>query len=75
MRQISVRQMRAMIGKLGELVEAEGELIVTRRGVPIAKVVPLGGARRMPSHAALRASMPLLGVPTEALVREDRDGR
>ncbi len=75
MRQISVRQMRGMIGKLGELVEAEGELIVTRRGVPIAKVVPLSAARRLPSHAQLRASMPLLDVPSEALVRADRDGR
>ena len=75
MRELSIREMRAALGRLGELVEAEGELLITRHGEPVARVLPVQGVRPRPSHAALRASMPRLPVPSERLVREDRDGR
>ena len=37
---INIRQMRASIGRLDELVAAEGELVISRRGRPIARVLP-----------------------------------
>jgi len=75
MRELSIREMRAELGRLGKLLEAEEELVITRHGRPIARVLPLGPRRRRPSHADLRASMPRLATGSEVHVRADRDER
>ena len=75
MRWMSIREMRASLGRLDELAREAGEIVVTRRGKPVARVLPMVQRREMPSHADLRASMPRLSVPSELLVREDRDER
>ena len=75
MKTLTVRQMRESLPKLEELVAAEGEIVVTRRGRPLARVVPFLRSRKMPSHADLRASMPKLRTPSEVLIRRDRDER
>jgi len=74
MREISIREMRANLGRLAELMEREGELVLTRRGQAIARIVSVAPRRRMASHADLRRKMPRLS-PSEDLIREDRDGR
>ncbi len=74
MREISIREMRENLGRLAEMMEQEGELLLTRRGRPIARIVAVAPRRRMASHADLRARMPPL-APSEDLIREDRDGR
>jgi len=56
------------------LIESEGEIIVTKRGTPIARLLPVQGSRNMPDHAALRAQMPVM-LSSARLVREDRDDR
>lgn len=75
MKMLSVREMRAELGKLDKLVAVEGELLVTRQGKPIARILPVRGTRTKPSHADLRASMPYLDTASEELIREDRDER
>ncbi len=75
MKEMSIREMRAELGRLGEVLEIEGEVVITRHGVPIAKVVPLGARRRRPSHRDLRAKMPPLARGSEELIRSDRDAR
>jgi antitoxin (DNA-binding transcriptional repressor) of toxin-antitoxin stability system len=75
MRELSIREMRAELGRLGKLLETERELVITRHGRPIARVLPLGPRPRRPSHADLRASMPRLATGSEAAVRADRDER
>lgn len=75
MKTLSIREMRSELGKLDQLVQIEGELLITRQGKPIARILPVRGARPKPSHAELRASMPRLERPSENLVREDRDER
>ncbi|MBM3746285.1 MAG: type II toxin-antitoxin system prevent-host-death family antitoxin [Acidobacteria bacterium] len=72
---LTIRQMRAALSHLDEIVGQEGEIVVTRRGRPLARVLPVRADRRLPSHAALRARMPRLKVPSETLVRRDRDAR
>jgi len=69
---ISIRELRASLGRLDELIERHGELAVTRRGKVIARVVPIGGRRAMPSHAELRSALPRLSSST-VLIREERD--
>jgi antitoxin (DNA-binding transcriptional repressor) of toxin-antitoxin stability system len=75
MREISVRELRAELGRLGELLERERELVITRHGQPIARVLRLGLRPRRPSHAGLRAAMPRLAAGSEVGVRADRDAR
>jgi antitoxin (DNA-binding transcriptional repressor) of toxin-antitoxin stability system len=75
MRQVTVRQMRELLPEIEKELHAEGELILTRRGTPVARLVPLAPTARRPSNADLRAMMPLQTVTSEQLVREDRDER
>lgn len=74
MRKMTVREMRAALGRLDELLEGEGEVVITRHGKPVARIVPLRGARERPSHRELRASMPPM-PPSAEEVRQDRDER
>ncbi|MCP9882405.1 hypothetical protein KBY65_07915 [Cyanobium sp. Alchichica 3B3-8F6] len=67
--------MRASLGQLAELVAAEGELLISRRGEPIARVLPMVPQRRRPDHTELRERMPLLGCSSADLIRAERDER
>ncbi|MHB8621766.1 MAG: prevent-host-death protein [Sulfuricaulis sp.] len=49
--------------------------MITRRGQPIARLLPLRSKRQMPLHADLRASMPRLKKGSEKLVRAEPDER
>ena len=75
MKKLSIREVRKELTQLDELVSREGEVVVTRRGQPIARLLPLRSKRRMPSHADLRASMPRLKKGSEKYVRGERDER
>jgi prevent-host-death family protein len=75
MRTMSIREIRAELGRLGEVLEYEGEVVVTRHGRPIARVLPLGAHRKRPRHDELRAAMPRLERGSEESVRADRDAR
>lgn len=75
MKSLSIREMRNELTNIGQLVKAEGEIVVTRHGKPVARVLPVENTREVPDHAALRARMPKLGTPSSRLLREDRDER
>ena len=75
MRELSIREMRAALGRLDEILEDEGEVVITRHGAPVARLLPVRGARQLPSLRLLRESMPFLGTPSAWLIRLDRDER
>ncbi len=75
MKNLSIRQVRKELAQLDELVLREGEVVVTRRGRPIARLLPLRSKMRMPSHADLRASMARLKKGSEKHIRAERDER
>ena len=75
MKTLSIREVRKELAQLDELVLREGEIVVTRRGKPIARLLPLRSKQRMPSHADLRASMPRLKNGSETHIRAERDER
>lgn len=75
MKSVSIREVRAELAQLDELLLREGEVVVTRRGRPIARLLPVRSQRAMPSHAELRSSMPRLRTGSERLVRTERDER
>ena len=74
MKTLSIREMRASLGRLDDVVGREGELIITRRGKPVARLVPLKAGLGMPSHAEFRSRLPRLTSSAEE-IREDRDAR
>jgi len=75
MRSLSVREMRTALPKLEQLLESEGEILITRRGKPIARLLPSATAQEVPARADLRSRMPRLEIGSEVLIREDRDAR
>lgn len=75
MKKLSIREVRKELAQLDELIRREGEVLITRRGKPIARLLPVGEGKGATSHAALRASMPRLKVGSEVCVREERDER
>ncbi len=75
MRRVSIREARERLTSIDELLAKEGEIVLTRRGRPIARLLPLTGQRRLPSRANLRRKMAPVSTPSEALVRADRDAR
>ena len=82
MKTLGVREARQSYEALKETLRKEGEVILTHHGKPFARVLPWTGeskrdrlARRAKELAAIRKSMPMQTVPSEILIREDRDGR
>lgn len=77
MKNLNIREMRQELTHLDELLAKEGELLITRRGKPFARILPLEPAtpRRLESLKWLRDQMPFQETPSEVVVREDRDAR
>lgn len=72
-KELNIREMRTSLGQLDALIAAEGELMILRRGEPIARVLPMTPQRRLPSNADLRQRMPPLQAPSAELIRHERD--
>jgi len=76
---LGVREMRASYEVLHKALEQEGEVVLTHHGKPFARVLPLepvaAPKRKVRSLAAFRATMPFQEIPSEVLIREDRDAR
>jgi antitoxin (DNA-binding transcriptional repressor) of toxin-antitoxin stability system len=72
---MSIRDLRAALARLDTVLAEAGEVVVTRRGRAIARILPAEATRVMPSHAEFRNRMPRLATGSEALVRADRDAR
>lgn len=75
MKTLSVRETRGKLAQLETLVEEAGEIIITRRGKPIARLLPVAHAKIKPDHRVLRERMPRLETGSETLVSADRDAR
>jgi len=71
----TIRQPRQALSYLETLLASEGEITITRRGRPIARVTPLDRKRSMPSHRELRDKMEPMNVGSEDLIRNDRKER
>ena len=75
MQHLSIREMLSSLWQLYHLLEDAGELIITRHGKAIARILPVCRQKKRPSHSELRRSMPYFNTPSEALIRRDRDER
>jgi antitoxin (DNA-binding transcriptional repressor) of toxin-antitoxin stability system len=75
MKKLSIREARQALSHLDRLLAIEEEVMITRRGDPIAKVVQVGRKRPIPSHRDLRDGMKRMHKGSETLLRKDRDER
>ncbi len=75
MKKLSIREARQALTHLDRLLAVEEELMITRRGDPIAKVVQVGRKRPIPSHRDLRDGVRRMHKGSETLLRRDRDER
>jgi len=75
MKKLTIREARQSLSHLERLLATEGEVTITRRGKPIARVMPITRNLAIPSHKNLRTKMPRMRKGSEVLIRQDRDGR
>ena len=75
MKTINVRTFRAEIPRLKKLLEREHELLLVSNGEPLARILPPLRNRHLSSLAEHRARMPMVKIPSEVLIREERDRR
>jgi antitoxin (DNA-binding transcriptional repressor) of toxin-antitoxin stability system len=75
MKKLSIREARQSLSHLDRLLAVEEEVMITRRGDPIAKVVQVGRKRPIPSHRDLREGMKRMHKGSESVLRKDRDER
>ena len=75
MRQVTVAEAKTQLSSLLDAVEAGQAVVITRRGKPIAELVPRSSVRDLlPQLAALRASLPeqlANGVDTIRALRDE----
>jgi prevent-host-death family protein len=73
--QVTVAEAKAQLSSLLDAVEAGQPVVITRRGKPIAELVPRCAVRDLlPQLQALRSSLPeqqISGVETMRVLREE----
>ena len=75
MKQLTVRAARAELTRIDRVLSRQGEVLLTRRGKPIARLLPVRGGTPTVSHADLRRKMKRLSVGSEVYLRAERDER
>ena len=71
---VTLTYARARLGELAGKAEAGEETIITRRGKPVARLVPIGRPKiSLRSLAAFRATLTKSQEPTANLIRHLRD--
>ncbi|MCK9388316.1 MAG: type II toxin-antitoxin system prevent-host-death family antitoxin [Sulfuritalea sp.] len=76
MKSITIREAREGLSHLEQMFADNDEVIVTRRGEPVARILPIKPAKpKFRSLAAFRASQKPLNPPLSQTVIEDREER
>lgn len=76
MLKISMKDARQRFRELLDRVEQGEEIIVLRRGRPVARFVPLEEkGRRLPALDGFRQTIGTTGTSSALLVRKERDSR
>ena len=72
---LSIREIRSALGHLNELLDTTDEIIITKHGEAIARILPMKGKKRRPTHEELHCLTKKLSIPSEKVLREERDER
>jgi antitoxin (DNA-binding transcriptional repressor) of toxin-antitoxin stability system len=75
MKTITIREAREGLSHPEQLFADNDEVIVTRRGEPVARILLIKPQPRLHSLREFLASQPMQSVPSEILIAEDREDR
>jgi antitoxin (DNA-binding transcriptional repressor) of toxin-antitoxin stability system len=76
MKTLTVREAREGLSHPDQMFADADEVLVVKHGEPVARILPVEPRKKaFRSLAAFRATMPFQDVPSEVLIREDRDER
>ena len=71
---VTLADAKAHLSHLIDQVEAGNEVVITRRGKPVARITPVGAPRKpLQSLVVFRARMPKIRKSSAELVRDLRD--
>ena len=73
---VGIKQARQELPDLIDRAEAGEEIVITRQGKAVAKLIPAPKpAKSLPSLTEFRQGIGRAGTPAAQLLREERDGR
>jgi antitoxin (DNA-binding transcriptional repressor) of toxin-antitoxin stability system len=75
MKELTIREAREGLSHPEIMFADDEEILVVRRGEPVARILPVTPKPKVRSLAAFRATMPFQDIPSEIGIREDRDAR
>jgi prevent-host-death family protein len=76
MKHVGIKQARQELPNLVDRAEAGEEIVITRQGKAVAKLVPAPKpVKALPSLTEFRQGIGRAGTPAVQLLREERDGR
>ena len=76
MKEIGIKQARQTLPELIDQIEAGEEIVLTRRGKVVARLIPAPReTKTLPPLKEFRQRVAQLGTPAAKLLREDRDAR
>jgi len=78
MKTMTIREAREGLSHPDEMFADADEVLVVKHGEPVARILPVkptAPARKLPSLKWLRDQSPVQEIPSEVLIREDRDAR
>jgi len=75
MKTLTIREARKGLSHPEQMFSDNDEVLVVCRGKPVARILPVKSKMRVRSLAAFRALQPMQAIPSEVLIREDRDAR
>ena len=76
MRHIGIKQARQELPDLVDRAEAGEEIVITRLGIPVAKIMAISRTpKALPSLSQFRQALGNSGTPAADLLRAERDGR
>jgi antitoxin (DNA-binding transcriptional repressor) of toxin-antitoxin stability system len=78
MKTLTIREAREGLSHPDQMFADADEVLVVKHGEPVARILPVtpsAAARKLPSLKWLRDQLPVQDIPSEVLIREDRDAR
>lgn len=75
MKTLTIREARKGLSHPEQMFANTNEVLVVCRGEPVARILPAKPKMRVRSLAGFRARQPMQTIPSEILIREDRDAR
>jgi len=75
MKTLTIREAREGLSHPDAMFADAEEVLVMRRGEPVARILPIKSKPKARSLADFRATMPFQEIPAAVLIREDRDAR